>query len=389
MLQFGNAMFVDDPQNNELMPLIGAFQRLPESRLEIALKVRDLVKASDFLGRSLLVYARLMFWGYISEEMANEDLATLLSEASFDHLGAFQRVELVSCLGPNLASTLINLPFSRATQYRDFNSSNWEVQRHYEADEVWLYTPPPTGFFSIIENIILAQFLCALQKKEFRLDERFELWWRYPVPFRHLFQGLFLSTNPTKNIPIKLLTWVQAREVISAAGLDVLQAFVNFKKTEYSVVKRTLQGWMALNGWQPPNLVDSAIFYIRGGDKLVLETMVAPSEVLADDIRHLCRNSSKFFVLSDDYKLADDFARRYPVNKIENITDENFRGYFLQNNTARDVRAIVFNYVALASAKYSMSCPSSNLVNAAHCSNPDLQLLPNLSSTPVLKYGYL
>jgi hypothetical protein len=389
MLQFGNAMYPHDAQNGDIMALVKAFQLQPESRPALIEQLRALVKASPTPGRSLLVYARLTFWDRIPYALALDDLAMAINLEGFNRLGAFERIELACCLGPRLTSDLLKLSLEDAAQYRDFDRLHIQVQREYEADEVWVYSPPPTGFFSIIENIILAQFLCALQKKAFRLDERFELWWRYPVPFRDLFQGLFGPQPVASDKPVKYIGWNTVREIMASAGPSLLQAYANFKHEEYKAVKMVLRDWLSRNGGEVGDLSDAAIYYIRGGDKLVLETMVPPAHVVESDFGSLYRNSARFLVLSDDYQLAQEFVQRFAAPQLENITEQKFKGYFVQSNTVDDVRAIARNYLTLASVKYSMSCPSSNLVNAAHFSNSKLQLLVNLNSTPLQKYGYL
>ena len=66
-----------------------------------------------------------------------------------------------------------------------------------------------------------------------------------------------------------------------------------------------------------------------------------------------------------------------------------FNGYYLARASDDDVKAIVRNYLILASAKYSMSCPSSNLVNSAHWSNPILAEQLPLQSIPILRYIFV
>jgi hypothetical protein len=389
MLQFGNAMYRHDTQNDAIMALIKDFQARPESRPVLIEQLRALVKANPLPGRSAMVYARLMFWGYIPHERALDDLAAVLNLESFNRLGAFERIELASCLGPRLTVDLMSLTLDEAAQYCDFSGLHIQVQREYEADEVWVYSPPPTGFFSVIENIVLAQFLCKLYKKVFRLDDRVETWWRYPVHFQELFQGLFQPQVVGIDLPLKHIGWSTVREIFGSASPTVLQSYANFKREEFISVKNVLRDWLSGNGGELGNVSDTAIYYIRGGDKLVLETMMPPAHVVEKDFQCLFRNSARFLVLSDDYQLAQDFVQRFTASKLENITEPKFSGYFVQSNSIDDVRAIVRNYVTLASVKYSMSCPSSNLVNVAHFSNSNLQSLVNLQSSPLLRYAYL
>ena len=232
MLQFGNALYRHDVQNAAIMALIKAFQAQPEIRPALVEQLRALVRANPLPGRSAMVYARLMFWGYIPYELALADLAAVLNLESFNRLGAFERIELASCLGPRLTADLLRLSLDEAAQYRDFASLHIQVQSEYEADEVWVYSPPPTGFFSVIENIILAQFLCKLYKKAFRLNNSIETWWRYPVHFHELFQGLFKPHVAGADLPVKYVGWSTVREIFGSASPSVLQAYANFKRVQ-------------------------------------------------------------------------------------------------------------------------------------------------------------
>ncbi len=388
MMQFGNAIYRDDLQSSEVMSFIAKFQAEIHPAEPAIHQLRKLVRTAPKPGRSLLVYARLLFWGYVSYDDALEDILGALSIENFNQLGAFERIEIATCFGPRLLSTLMSVEISYVRKYREF-SDNLSINYQFDSDEVWCYTPPPTGLFSVVENILLAKYLCLLQRKSFKLDDDFHRWWRYPVHFNELFGSLFTDENIPTNRPIKYIQWNIVRDIMSTVNIDVLQAFANFKKEEYKKIRTRLANWLGNVGEDVKSYTESAVYFIRGGDKLVLETMPLPTHVIEKDFELLFKLSDCFMVLSDDYQLAQDFTKTFGSAKVENITEKTCNGYFVQNmSTIDDVRVIIKNYMIISSVKYSMSCPSSNLVNSAHWSNENLSSI-YLSSTPLLKYAYL
>ena len=391
MLQFGNALYKNDHQSKEILEfieLIRIGEKLSTGEIE---KIRALTTQTTYPRRSLLVYVRLFFWGYITYDEASLDLVNLLGPDTFKSFDAFERTEIVTCLGPRLASILTGIDISDLKNYGDGASNEISVDFNSrpESDEIWCYTPPPTGFFSLIENILIAKFICRLQGKEFRLDKNFNSWWRYPVNFESIFPEFFKVDDKLNDRPVKYLQWEFARDLIKTVGHDVLKYFSKFKVEEYKKIRVALEKWLKLEGESVAVSAQSAVYFIRGGDKLALETVVPPEHVIEYDFNHIFKMSDHFMVLSDDYRMAEDFRIRYGKSKIDNITEKICAGYYANcMSTVDDVRRIIKNYMVIASVRYSMSCPSSNLVNAAHWSNNNLELL-RLSSTPVLRYCYL
>ena len=391
MMQFGTALYKDDCQSKEILEFIEIMKSGADLSTESIERIRKLTRQSASPGRSILVYARLFFWGFINYDEAIDDLTGSMDFESFNRLDAFERIEISSCLGPRLASKLTGIDITEARDYRDATCDdvNVDFAVDFESDEIWCYTPPPTGFFSVIENILIAKFICRLQRKTFRLDENFQNWWRYPVAFNAIFPNTFELHDSSTDRPVKYMQWKVAREIMKSAGHDVLKYFSKFKLDEYKKIKQKLAAWLNDQGDAVELSAQSAVYFIRGGDKLLLETVAPPDHVIENDFDQIFKFSDRFMVLSDDYQMAESFRHQYGASKIENITDRSCGGYYaMSTSSVEDVRRIVKNYLIIASVKYSMSCPSSNLVNSAHWSNQRLEML-HLSSTPILRYSYL
>lgn len=385
MRQFGSLYCRNDTEIVNFLEDFVSQRMCPEPSIS---KLRELVRNCENPQHRLLIYVRMFYWGYISYDEALIDLEKHLSTEKFNAFDAFERTEIATCLGPRLTSILSSIDISEAKRYRECSSKSDLSSEELPDDEIWCYKPPPTGFFSVVENIVLAKFLCKLHRKTFRLDADFDKWWRYPVGFDELFEDVF-QTGFSLNMNVKYLTWDVARDIISRYDINTLHALSIFKLNEYKRIKYVLQNWLRKLGEEVSISKESAVYFIRGGDKLVFETMPTPTTVVEGDFDYILKKSDNFMVLSDDYMLANEFADRFGATKIVNITERKCRGYFVNDVSTRDdVRTIVKNYMILSTVRYSMSCPSSNLTNSAHWSNENLAPL-DLRSTPLLRYVFL
>jgi|GEM_PF-4240200 len=386
MIQFGSMSCANDP---EIVSFLERLVRKPEATQSTINKLRELIKTDENLQHRLLIYVRMVFWGYITADEAREDIANKISLVDFNSSSAFDRTEISSCLGPRLTTEIAKIDIQEAITYGDCFNAGYAVSQDYVGDEIWCYTPPATGFFSVVENIIIAKFLCAMHKKTFRLDTGYHKWWRYPVPFTDLFQNQFSTDVPSDTRQVKYLPWNIARDIVMKLDHTTLQALAMFKREEYAYVKNLLQNW--LEGFNEKVVLpqESAVFFIRGGDKLVIETIPPPPQTISIDCELLLRKSEHFMVLSDDFEMAKSFSEKFGPSQISNITEDGLTGYFVNDRSSiANVRTIIRNYLILSSAKYSMSCPSSNLVNSAHWSNPGLKSI-DLKSTPLQRYVFL
>jgi hypothetical protein len=113
------------------------------------------------------------------------------------------------------------------------------------------------------------------------------------------------------------------------------------------------------------------------------------------DLHEMKRHCSVVNVLSDDYGFAQRIIEQSGISNVNNLTESIFSGYYnsaanpslerKDQATEDDIRAMINNYVLIASSGISGSCPSTNIVNCAHWS-ANFFLSPHLASVPIEKY---
>ena len=350
------------------------------------------LKMSESIGKSVLICARLFFWGQLERSFVRIELAERINKQSFDAADVFEKQELLDCLGEDMLAGFIGTNFDFAKLNTRWNPADYSkelVESSSAYDETWIYIPPPTGFFSVIENIVLARFFCLLNKKRFKLDTRHN-WWHYPILFTELLPYLDATSVAPDDSSAKYIMWDYLRQYFRYIGPQNFEFLRIFKAQEYKKVKRCLHSYISrCQVSERPNPEDCVVF-VRGGDKIKLETIDAPFLFLREDVDFLRDSNTTIHVLSDDHKLADSFIQRLGLQSNANLTARDRSGYHLRNgHSVEDVNTIINNFLILANAKYSISCPSSNLVNSAHWSNRVLDDTFRPRSLPSLRYLYL
>ena len=89
MMQFGTALYKDDCQSKEILEFIEIMKSGADLSTESIDRIRKLTRQSASPGRSILVYARLFFWGFINYDQAIDDLTGSMDLESFNRLDAF------------------------------------------------------------------------------------------------------------------------------------------------------------------------------------------------------------------------------------------------------------------------------------------------------------
>ena len=393
MLQFGLISYRDDPDYEESMEFISKFLD-PSAINDVHLNfIKFGIKKNPKIGKALLVAVRLYYWKYINHDELRALLDERLDLVNFTNADLWEKQEIFHCLGSDFLNTFFTwehpwriLESYGTTQDYNFNSIDADWQND------WCYSPPPTGFFSVIENIIIAKFFFSLHKRKFRISPP-ENWWRYPIDFYSIFEK-FCPNDPSGLDDIRYISWKDIRDNFRYLHPSYYEILKKYKVDQYSEVKSLIKIFISNRAkeysFNFPDHVNSCIYFVRGGDKTVLETIDMPSELLMLDLVEAQEKYKKIAILSDDYIIAQDIVNKFGNSSIYNITDKNKNGYYINKlHSSADVFAILNNYLLLSETIMSLSCPSSNLVNSAHWSNESAVHSMPLHSVPVRRLLYL
>jgi len=273
----------------------------------------------------------------------------------------FYKQEIVSCLGMELACAHYKLTTEQYHTYLGFidNDTPHAITLPYIPDGSMVYQPRNSGFFSVIENMIVAAYVARLNNKELLIDNTYA-WWDYKEPFDDIFRTTFtlvdrLPTNP------QAIHFESMREFIFTASPMHIDQFTQFKVQMYGKIEREIRRYYKDETY---NVLDAGLIFLRGGDKLEAETILPPMDLLMRDIAALARRVPHRFVLSDDYVLAERIVDK--DNAVINITPFGHRGYRHRYGEKVSCLPILKNYLALVDCDESLACPSANLVNAAN-----------------------
>ena len=273
----------------------------------------------------------------------------------------FMRQEVACCLGVERAAQLYNVGISEYKFYQGFVMEGAHVPDFSNVDGTAVYQPRSSGFFSVIENIIAAGFCAWMRGRMLVIDGSYD-WWDYTVSFKELFPTAFNVTTTTPK-DMKAIEFNGMRETIFNADLAMMEDFYLYKKKMYQSVYRDLSAW-ATQRLRKSLTIGAGVMYLRGGDKVQTETTwPTPQDHVIRSYREMARRVERRLVLSDDWELAENIVKYYGG---ENITDPSCKGYFHKYGQKIDPTPIVENYLTLVEAHESLSCPSANLVNAAH-----------------------
>ena len=311
------------------------------------------------------VAARMYFWGKVSWSVIDRMLPARLPS------NLFYKQELVGCLGFEQSARKWGITEDQWRLYQGFAEDNTDVS---PATEVVSYRPRNSGFFSVIENIIAAQIVADLNSRRLLIDLTGN-WWGYDEPFENIFGDTFEFTThgelPQLNFDSMRQTWMQANDTMIAC-------FGDLKQRWYTAIMDDISQ-MA----QPITNMDSAgVMFVRGGDKLKTETILPPMGFLLRDLKWMARRCDERYVLSDDQRVGEAVSSldSFVVDKSNKVEG----GYHHHYGNKISCKNILTNYMSMLEAKENLSCPSTNLVNAAQWSRIDKE---NYSfANPVYRY---
>jgi hypothetical protein len=299
--------------------------------------------------RLAAIAARRFFWG---DGDASDLPATLPKHTLY-------RQEVVACLGMEHACRKYNLT---PDQY-DFHVGilpDHDALPSFIPTGTMLYQPRNSGFFSVIENLIVAAYVARMSGKELIVDNTYD-WWNYEEKFDDIFRGVFTLVDRIPN-DATAVHFDSMRDFIFNASEAYLRQFYTFKYIMYGAIERAIKRYYKQDKY---SVEDAGLMFVRGGDKAQVEAPTQPTTRYIADINRLARRVSRVLVLSDDHKLAHDISK-YTV--AENITPTHHKGYHHNYGGKVSCLPILKGYIALVDCKESVSCPSANLVNAAHWS---------------------
>lgn len=299
--------------------------------------------------RLAAIAARRFFWG----NGIISDLPDTLPKHTF------YRQEVIACLGMEHACRKYNIT---PEQY-DFHVGilpDHDVLPTFVPNGTMLYQPRNSGFFSVIENLIVAAYVARLSGKELIVDNTYD-WWNYEEKFEDIFRGVFTLVDRVPD-NTAAVHFDSMRDFIFNAGEVYLHQFYTFKYDMYCNIERAIRRYYKKDKY---SVDDAGLVFVRGGDKAQVEAPIQLWSRYTTDINNLARRVPRVVVLSDDYKLAGDVC----VNtNAENITPDYHNGYHHRFGVRVSCLPILKAYIALIDCKESVSCPSANLVNAAHWS---------------------
>lgn len=307
------------------------------------------------IDRMAAINARKAFW--LGTDVSSSYLDELPKEVPKNF---FMRQEVVCCLGAEKAAELYNVGIAGYHFYQGLTTEGAPVPDFSNFDGAAVYQPRNSGFFSVIENIIAAGFCAWVRGRSLVIDGSYD-WWDYSIPFEKLFPTAFVvSTTPPKDT--HAIEFNGMRETIFNADVGRMDGFYQYKKRAYQSVYRDLSNWSSVRNYHV--LSNAGVMFIRGGDKLQTETTwPTPHEHVIRSYKDMARRVERRLVLSDDWEMAENIVKYYGG---ENITDPNAKGYFHKYGQKINPTPIIENYLTLVRAHESLSCPSANLVNAAH-----------------------
>lgn len=392
-MQFGLIGYRDEPDYHGCVEFIVKFTNNPTVTSADLRLLRENLEKNQKIGKTLLVIVRLFYWNYITIDELKILLDGRLTLANFQLTDLWEKQEIYHCLGSELLNSFFSweFPLKILESYGEVQRIN-VLSEKSEWQNDWCYVPPNTGFFSVVENIIMAKFFFHLNGRKFLVDGSIN-WWRYPIKFFDIFAD-YVEQYVGNNTSVVQVDWKTVRDHFRYVDPSYFETLRDFKISEYSKIKKAIKNFISSRSinysFDYLKHVNNCVYFIRGGDKTLLETVDIPIEISMRDLKAAQTKYEKVVIISDDFRIAQDIVNRFGTGSFYNATDRNKNGYYINSKHAEtDVYAILNFYLLLSEANMSISCPSSNLVNSAHWSNEFYSGNDKLYSTPLSRLLYL
>ena len=297
--------------------------------------------------------ARMHFWGMLGWE----DIRHLIPEELPRNFWYAQ--EIAGCLG-----------YERANRQWHIEEDDWYLLQGYGDDTIApgaspilgyvSYQPPSAGFFSVVENIVAASIAAEMDGYSLKVDLSGN-WWSYDEPFEQIFEDIFEFCNG--GLPIMMFDAMRKRFF----DTDLHQALemVHRKIGWYNEIYFALAEYGGTGSVEE----DGGTMFIRGGDKLLTETILPPAHIISKELTWMKRHCRNRVILSDDPMIGQSIKAR--DSDVLDRSNQLEGGYHHLPQFRQSCIPIIQNYAAMVEAKHNFSCPSANLANAAQWSRND------------------
>lgn len=323
-------------------------------KLEAA--IESLYKLHSKYPNNYRIIGSILAFNLVSKNIINSNLEiTLIKklcaiiEDDTNYLDASSKIELLSILNRYGVSHQLNT----ANQYSGVSDF---------AGKTIIYTPMKSGFFSIIENIINADIIAKLNNFKIIINLN-KNWWPYKTPFAHIFESCFNFTenfNEENNASFYFF-----RNSFKSLPHSFWDQYESLKISRYLTLFNLLQDYaiknrIAIN--QSTEYKNTLSLYIRRGDKLTLEDINYPKELIFENLCSIAKTYSQVKLYSDDM----DWIKNNLSNIHSHVVyDEGLgSGYFFGKEKNNDDDEIIRKYLNLSISDNFTGDVGSNLVNA-------------------------
>lgn len=239
------------------------------------------------------------------------------------------------------------------------------IQESSDITGVIYYSNPLSGFFSMVENILLADFVAKINRKKLCLLQI--PGWPLPVPLEEIVKALGISAEVVEAAPVEDFIYgiTNIRDFFyKNSNPDIIELLLSHKSLGYGnlrkyVAEKYLHALPA--GVSTDN---GSLLYVRRGDKIELEDIPLSFSDLEGFIGTEIFRKSAIFLISDDYHWAEGFSNHSSYN-VRNITFHVSGGSVGFSPDEENFRALLSNFYYLSEFQYSYGTSTSNLVNAA------------------------
>lgn len=226
----------------------------------------------------------------------------------------------------------------------------------------FIYRPEPSGFFSVLENIINAEIYANLNGSDFYIDLSGD-WWRYSTPFQIIFPRFKYKKTFTP-IFYKRLSMGRARRWFFSQPKEAWHQYNHMKMLIYKEIYDSIEFFLKNQNinWNLSLETNAIGIYVRRGDKLDLEDIHLDDDLVIQNINRIMSGHDCVYLSSDDTAwLKNKFAK----NKSKIIfDDDNNSGYFFGNEHADDHIHILKKYMRMVNIEKFSGDSGSNLINA-------------------------